>query len=290
MLVDSISRSLFDEPFWKWSDRMPRPRIGRLPRRRAQVADAVYFPSCISRIMGALPGEDDGTSVMQAHLNLADRAGITLRVPDDITGKCCGVPFSSKGFEEAHRIAVNRIIESMFRWSSEGTLPVMTETSPCSYAIKTARRFLTSENQLRFDKLVIFDSIEYVAAKILPALRIYRRAKSVAVHPVCSAQKAGIIPKLMQICNACSEEAFVPENVACCAFAGDRGLLFPELTVSATNEEAAQITEKEFDGYYSSSRTCELGMTNATGKVFRSYLHLVEFASRPPSEFTSSEF
>ena len=35
------------------------------------------------------------------------------------------------------------------------------------------------------------------------------------------------------------------------------------------------------DGYFSSSRTCEIGMTRATGQVYRSYLHLVERATRP---------
>ena len=35
-----------------------------------------------------------------------------------------------------------------------------------------------------------------------------------------------------------------------------------------------------FDGYYSSSRTCEVGMTRATGEVYRSFLYLLESATR----------
>jgi D-lactate dehydrogenase len=90
-----------------------------------------------------------------------------------------------------------------------------------------------------------------------------------------------IVPKLVKISNACSESVIVPPDAGCCAFAGDRGFLFEELTASATATEAAQATEAEHSGYYSSSRTCEIGMTRATGKVYQSYLHLLDFASRP---------
>ena len=57
----------------------------------------------------------------------------------------------------------------------------------------------------------------------------------------------------------------VPDTWGCCAFAGDRGLLHPELTASATAAQAAEIAEGHFDAYASCNRTCELGMTRATG-------------------------
>jgi D-lactate dehydrogenase len=103
----------------------------------------------------------------------------------------------------------------------------------------------------------------------------------VALHPVCSATKMAITPKLVRISSACSETVLVPSDAGCCAFAGDRGFLFPELTASASSAEAAQATAQEHDGHFSSSRTCEIGMTRSTGKVYRSYLHLLDYASRP---------
>ena len=119
-LLDKTTRAIVDEPFWQWSAEMPRARRGALPVRTPAEADAVYFPACISRIMGALPGEQQQISVMQALLNVADRAGVKLLLPQDIEGNCCGVPFSSKGFEAAHAVAVNHTVESFFRWSNEG--------------------------------------------------------------------------------------------------------------------------------------------------------------------------
>jgi len=90
-----------------------------------------------------------------------------------------------------------------------------------------------------------------------------------------------IAPKLVKISNACAENVTVPRDAGCCAFAGDRGFLFEELTASAARTEAQQATAEGHDGYFSSSRTCEIGMTRATGKVYRSYLHLLDYASRP---------
>jgi D-lactate dehydrogenase len=140
---------------------------------------------------------------------------------------------------------------------------------------------LTPENQVRFDKLRILDSVEFAADVLLPKLKIHRKLHSVALHPVCSATKMAIVPKLVAISQACSDEVLVPRDAGCCAFAGDRGFLFPELTASATEVEAAQAIFADHEGYYSSSRTCEIGMTRATGKVYQSYLHLLDHASRP---------
>ena len=159
-------------------------------------------------------------------------------------------------------------------------MPIVLDTSPCTYGLKTCRVHLTPKNQERFDMLTILDSIEFVSERILPKLVVRRKTRRVAVHPVCSAVKMGLTGKLTQVMKACSEEVLVPRDGGCCAFAGDRGFLFPELTASATQTEASHIRQQPCDAYYSSSRTCEIGMTRATGQVYRSYLHLLEYASR----------
>ena len=280
-LLDKATRTIMDEPFWQWSAEMPGARRGPLPIRTPTEADAVYFPACISRIMGALPGEQREISVMQALLNVADRAGVKMYVPGDVAGNCCGVPFSSKGFEAAHSIAVNHTVESFFRWSNSGELPIVIDTSPCTHGLKICRSQLSEENQRRFDKLRILDSVEFAYSTILPRLSLVRKMPSTALHPVCSSVKMGIATKLVSIAQACSDEVIVPQEAGCCAFAGDRGFLHPELTASATHGEAKELESHPHDGYFSSSRTCEIGMTRATGKLYRSFLHLLDYASRP---------
>ncbi|MFC5862441.1 FAD-binding and (Fe-S)-binding domain-containing protein [Acidicapsa dinghuensis] len=279
--LDRISHKLTGEPFWRWTDPMPSPRRGAIPSASPASAEAVYAPSCISRMMGALPGEPDDITNMQALLNIASRAELKLRIPSGLGGHCCGVPFSSKGFDTAHDISVNRMIESLYQWSDAGKLPIVIDTSPCTYGLKTSRPHLTAENQQKFDQLRILDSIEFAQSMILPKLPIVRTMPSVALHPVCSATKMGIANKLVSIAQSCSNNVTVPMEAGCCAFAGDRGFLHPELTASATQSEAAELAEHAHDGYYSSSRTCEIGMTRATGKLYRSYLHLLDYVSKP---------
>ncbi len=285
-VMDRFSRRFNGEPFWQWIDPMPKPRSGAIPSTSPTAAHAVYVPSCISRIMGALPGEPDDTSNMQALVNIANRAAVKLRIPTGLGGHCCGVPFSSKGFDAAHDIAVNHMIESLYRWSDSGKLPIVIDTSPCTYGLKNSRAHLSAENQQKFDQLRILDSIEFAQSVILPKLPIMQTMPSVALHPVCSATKMGIAGKLVEIARSCSDNVVVPMEAGCCAFAGDRGFLHPELTASATQIEAAEVAEHAHDGYYSSSRTCEIGMARATGKLYRSYLHLLDYASRSNSKST----
>ncbi|MGH7291985.1 MAG: hypothetical protein ACREJT_12285, partial [Myxococcota bacterium] len=68
----------------------------------------------------------------------------------------------------------------------------------------------------------------------------------------------------------------------CCGFAGDRGMLHPELTASATTAEAAQVRARPTSGYVSCNRTCEIAMTRATGQDYRHVIEvLADRASAP---------
>jgi D-lactate dehydrogenase len=58
-------------------------------------------------------------------------------------------------------------------------------------------------------------------------------------------------------------------------------MLHPELTESATRAQAAEIRAGDFDAYASCNRTCELGMTRATGRQYQHVLELVDWASAP---------
>ncbi|WP_005038009.1 FAD-binding and (Fe-S)-binding domain-containing protein [Holophaga foetida] len=275
-----LGRTILRRATYQWSPEMPRAAKAALPRTSLQGAQAIYFPACISRMMGLLPGEPSDLSLPEAFVAVTQRAGVLIHIPEQAEGTCCGVPFSSKGYDQAHREVVNRAIERFWAWSGEGQLPVVVDTSPCTYGLVTARPYLTPENQERFDRLKILDSVSFVHDEVLPRLEIRRKVASVALHPVCSVTKMNLASKLEAIARACADEVEVPLNAGCCGFAGDRGFSHPELTASATRREAADLAGKSFDGYYSSSRTCEVGMTRATGRIYRSYLYMLEEASR----------
>ncbi|MFI5180149.1 MAG: FAD-binding and (Fe-S)-binding domain-containing protein [Thermoanaerobaculia bacterium] len=265
-----------------WSAGLPRAARTKRGKTDGTHAFAVYFPSCLSRTMGPLPGEPDDLSLMEAMVALGVRAGVPLFVPEDVEGTCCGVPFSSKGYDEAHAIAANRAIARFWRWSDGGRLPVVVDTSPCTHGILQARESLSEENRLRFDSLRILDVVAFVHDLLLPRLAVKQKEASAVLHPVCSVTKMGLSKKLEAVAAACAERVTVPSSAGCCGFAGDRGLLFPELTESATRAEAAEVRAAGAAGHWSSSRTCEIGLTRATGEVYRSFVFLVERATRTP--------
>lgn len=59
-------------------------------------------------------------------------------------------------------------------------------------------------------------------------------------------------------------------------------MLHPEFTASATAAQAAEIASLGADAHASCNRTCELGMTRATGSGYPHILELFEAATRAP--------
>jgi D-lactate dehydrogenase len=262
-----------------WIEPMPAASPP-LPATTAAGAAAVYFPSCLTRAMGALDGEITARATADAFVAVAARAGLPLTIPAGINRLCCGTPYSSKGFAEAHRTSVNMTIDALWDASRQGELAIVVDTSPCTYALRSVDG-LTAENRTRAARLQILDAVDFFASQVVPRLEVRRRAGTVTLHPVCSLVKMGLVPRLTAIAAACSDRTFIPPSSGCCGFAGDRGWLVPELTASATAAAAAEARATPSDGCYSSSRTCEIGMTRATGHVYRSWIHLLDWATDP---------
>ena len=90
--------------------------------------------------------------------------------------------------------------------------------------------------------------------------------------PTCSSTTLGLQKSLASIAQSLATEVTIPQNWGCCAFAGDRGMLHPELTSSATLAEANEISQGKYDLFLSTNRTCEIGMSQATGADFEHIL------------------
>ena len=153
------------------------------------------------------------------------------------------------------------------------------DASSCAYTLRSCADALSPSDRELWKKLAILDSIEFVHDVLLPRLEIHPLSAEVILHPNCAARKLNLTEKLVSVSKACARSTTVPASLDCCGFAGDRGLLFPELTGSATSLETEEVRAHQYDGYYSSNLTCEIGMTAATGKPYRSILYLMERAS-----------
>ena len=100
--------------------------------------------------------------------------------------------------------------------------------------------------------------------------------ENIVFHPVCTTYKMNLISKLQLVGNRCSKNATIPFMSGCCGMAGDRGFYYPALTEAATKAEANEINTKQYDGYYSSGKTCEMAMYDATGKNYQSVFYLLD--------------
>jgi len=269
----------------KWNNHIPYTdsKASRLwIHQRQESLDSkqfIYFPSCIARQLGQ-PKSDNHLSLTQAFILITKRANINLQIPENISGTCCGMPFHSKGYTKAYQLSLHRAILNFWEWSESGKFPIIIDTTSCAQTLRTCREDLNKEDKELWKKLTLLDSIEFLHDHVLPKLNIQPVDENVILHPNCSARKLGLDAKILSIAEQCAKSATIPLNLGCCGFAGDRGLLFPELTASATQKESAEVNEREYGGYYSSNIPCEIGMSEATGKDYTSIVYLVERASR----------
>jgi D-lactate dehydrogenase len=234
---------------------------------------AIYVPSCTNRIF-------DGNPV-EALVEVSTRAGLPVRIPADVAGTCCGLPFGSKGYAEAQAQKANALVESLWRWSGEGELPVVIDAASCTQAVaEPGDGVLYEENVERLAGLEILDSVVWAHDRLLPRLQVGRKVAAATVHPTCATRHMGLAPRLRSLAAALAEEVFVAPSATCCGFAGDRGITHPELTASATRPQAEELAGRDFDAYLSSNRTCEIGLSRATGAPYESVVCLLERLTR----------
>ena len=277
-----VSRALVsDELIPAWPRNMPPPAPAKLPETSREGAAAVYMPACVNRIFGRPRGDGAGLHLARAMVTVSDRAGLPVWIPGDIAGHCCSVPWTSKGYSDGARLMANRTVGALWGWTSEGDLPVVIDASSCVLGLRSeVVENLTDENRERHGKLEILDSVTW-AERLLPNLRIKEKLGSVAVHPTCSTRHLGLERELRAIAGAMANEVVQPVRATCCGMAGDRGLLHPELTASATAEEAAELSGTQHDAYLCSNRTCEIGLQQATGAAYESFLIPLEALTKP---------
>jgi len=278
--ITALLRSALDADLVpSWDPDMPAA-AGPLPHTTPDGAVAVYLPSCTNRIFGPGHGPAEPTSLPEALVALARRAGAPLHVPDDVAGACCATPWQSKGYVEGAAVMAEHTVEALWRWSDGGRLPVVSDASSCTLGIRGLGKLVSPERAEQLAKVTVLDSLEFLADVLLPKLVVDRRLDSVVVHSVCSVLELGLASTLQELAGAVGDVVVSPVEAGCCGFAGDRGWLHPELTASALKHEAAELSGSSHDAYVSSNRTCEIGLSRATGQSYRSVVHLLEEATR----------
>ena len=257
-------------PYLPTAGAMPRPEASAMPDGRPRV---VYFPSCASRTMGPAQGDPEQDALPVKTVALLRKAGFEVILPEDNASHCCGQPFASKGLSEQAEAKQREVEQALRKASRDGQDPIVFDTSPCAFRIK---------KNLDQTELKVYDITEFLHDFVLDRLTIHKRPETVALHPTCSTINMGLQAKLRAIAEACVDKVVVPDQVSCCGWAGDKGFSHPELNASALRDLRAALPEDCQSGY-STSRTCEIGLSLHSGRYYRSIAYLVDRCSQARS-------
>ncbi|MGD9086240.1 MAG: (Fe-S)-binding protein, partial [Desulfobacterales bacterium] len=241
---------------------------GQVPRPNPQAdgsARVVYFPSCVSRTMGPARGDPQPESLPAVTMRLLKKAGYSVIFPDNMQRLCCGTPFESKGFSEQADVKLKELETALLQASDDGRIPVLCDTSPCLYRMRNSMD----------SHLKLYEPSEFVYDFLMERLAFKPLDATVALHHTCSNMKMALEHKLLALAQACAKNVVVPDLVGCCGFAGDRGFTHPELNQSALKELKPAVSEQCTAGY-STSRTCEIGLSQHSGLYYKSIVYLVD--------------
>ncbi|MGA9118440.1 MAG: FAD-binding and (Fe-S)-binding domain-containing protein [Bacteroidota bacterium] len=271
-VLASTARKLTASHLPLWNTQMPRG-AGRLPDRIALRSDAhpqvVYLPSCINRTMGASNGEDE-ESLITVTWRLLRKAGYQVLYPDNLENLCCGMAFDSKGFKDQGLAKAMELEAALLKATDGGRIPVYVDMSPCLFRMK----------ETLSKKLRLYEPVEFILSHLLDRLDFTRLNETIAIHTTCSSIKMGLGEKLRLLAEKCATDVVVPVNVECCGWAGDRGFTVPELNASALAHLRSEIPAGCAGGY-STSRTCEIGLSLHSGIQYKSIVYLVDRCTQP---------
>ncbi|RXJ93720.1 4Fe-4S ferredoxin [Malaciobacter molluscorum] len=252
----------------RWSENLPKGiSVNTRIEQKASNLKVVYFPSCLNRTMGLSSASKEEKELFDVTVELLKKAGYEIIFPKKIESLCCGMPFSSKGFTTQANTKSKQLEEALLEASNNAQYPVLCDTSPC------VKKMVESFKS----KLKVFEPIEFALEHLIDKLDIEKIDEPIAIHSTCSTRKMGLHEKFVELGNICSTKVIVPADITCCGFAGDRGFNYPELNQSALRNLPNSIKEAKYA--FSTSKTCEIGLSEYSGKDYNSIFYLLNRCS-----------
>ena len=262
-LMGAVGKGLHAMGLPLWTPETPLPLKMRKPASPESPLKVVYFPSCLNQTMAQAPA-DTVKPLVEETVELLGKAGFEVIFPPRMEKLCCGTIWESKGMPEVADKKLRELEESLWEASAQGEYPVLCDQSPCLHrmrkGIKTMHLYEPAEFLLRF---------------VAPRLEFHPTDTPVAVHVTCSTRLMGLKDSLVELARKCSNNVYVPEEIGCCAYAGDKGMTHPELNAYALRKLKSALKEHGIKEGYSNSRTCEIGLSTNGGITYRSIVYLV---------------
>ncbi|WP_426427037.1 FAD-binding and (Fe-S)-binding domain-containing protein [Pseudomonas palmensis] len=254
-----------------WTPAMPQPLqpIQFSPASNDARPRVVYLAACVSRVMGPAAGDREQTSLLDKTCGLLEKAGYQVVFPENQDSLCCGQPFASKGYAEQAEHKRQELIGALLHASRGGLDPIYCDTSPCT---------LRLVQDLKDSRLDLYDPVRFIRTHLVDKLEFTPQDAPIAVHVTCSTQHLGESQALIDLARRCSKEVVIPEGIHCCGFAGDKGFTTPELNAHSLRslKDAVQYCSEGI----STSRTCEIGLSEHGGIDYHGLVYLVDRVTR----------
>lgn len=255
-----------------WNPNMPHGgpsvRAYQSNHKFSEKDSVVYFPTCINRTMGNSEDYGKELTVVEKTRQLLEKAGFNVIFPEGLKNLCCGMAFDSKGFKEQGLRKARELDVALLKASENGKYPVYCDMSPCLLRMKET---LSS-------RLELYEPVAFILKFFPNRLHFSPLNRKIAIHTTCSSTKMGLENKFLDLARMCATEVVVPDEVGCCGWAGDRGFTHPELNASALKPLNRQLPN-DVKGGYSTSRTCEIGLSLHSGISYKSIVYLVDEAT-----------
>lgn len=256
-----------------WTPAMPKAyRIRKQLRSHitAKPDKVVYFPSCINQTMGLARKSPEEMALVDKMVSLLQKGGFEVIFPENMDKLCCGTIWESKGMMDIADRKSKELEEALWKASEEGLYPVLCDQSPCLHRMRETIK-----------KMKLYEPAEFIYTFLRDRLIFAPTDEPVAIHITCSMRRMGLADTIINVAKLCSKNVFVPEEIGCCGFAGDRGFTHPEVNAYALRKLRPQLEEKGIQRGYSNSRTCEIGLTTNSGIPYVSIAYLVDRCTRP---------
>ena len=260
-----------------WNSYMPRGAksvdIPATPINADAKKRVVYLPSCVTRMMGPSRGDEAAgdDAVHAKFLSLLEKAGYEVILPKNLDGMCCGMVFDSRGFRDVGYGQLEGMQSALMEASERGRVPIVCDTSPCLQRMKEK-----IDDPLL--KLALYEPVQFISLYLKDSLEFTKVRDSVAVHVPCSSKKLKLNEQMIGLAEMCAHEVHATP-IPCCGMAGDRGMRYPELTGSSLQHLDGMMQSNGCTDGYSTSRTCEMSLSNHSNTHFRSLLYLVDEAT-----------
>lgn len=251
----------------QWTNAMPQPEkaIRFSPTVSDERPRVVYLAACVSRAMGPAAGDKEQMSLYDKTRGLLEKAGYQVVFPDNLDNLCCGQPFASKGYAEQAEHKRQELIGALLHASRGGIDPIYCDTSPCTL------RLAQDLGDVRLD---LYDPVRFIRTHLMDRLDFTPQEAPIAVHVTCSTQHLGESQALIDLARKCSKNVVIPEGIHCCGFAGDKGFTTPQL--NAHSLRTLKDAVRQCSEGISTSRTCEIGLTQHGGIDYHGLVYLVD--------------